>query len=82
MREASGRSVVDQAVQSLGGNSLTEEYGIASMLTHVAAMAHRAGRPREDLRFLRPNVPQTAPLLLTQRRLTVACDGPEMEDNE
>ncbi len=30
--EASGRAV-DQAVQSLGGNGLTKEYGIASMLT-------------------------------------------------
>lgn len=71
MREAAGRSV-DQAVKSHGGDGLTEEYGVASMPAHVAAMAHRARELRDDPQFYRPNLPQTAPRLLAQRRPAVA----------
>ena len=43
--EASVRAV-DQAVQTLGGNGLTKEYGIASMLT-ASRMARIAPVSRE-----------------------------------
>ena len=44
--EASVRAV-DQAVQSLGGNGLTKEYGIAAAVHRVEAGPHRPGQPRD-----------------------------------
>ena len=61
--EASVRAV-DQAVQSLGGNGLTKEYGIAAVLTASRAGPHRAGQPRDGPQLRRADVAGPAPLVL------------------
>ena len=66
--EASVRAV-DQAVQSLGGNGLTKEYGIASMLDRVAVGPDRAGQPGDDPQLRRADLAGPAPVvLMTTRR--------------
>ena len=68
--EASVRAV-DQAVQSLGGNGLTKEYGIAAGVDGVAAGPHRTGQPRDDPQLRRADVarPPTVLLMATARPL-------------
>ena len=58
---------VDQAVQSLGGNGLTKEYGIAAMLAMSRVEPDRAGEPRDDAQLRRAARPAAAPLLLTRQ---------------
>ena len=66
--EASVRAV-DQAVQSLGGNGLTKEYGIAVGADRVAAGPHRAGEPGDDPELRRPDVARPAAVVLMRRPL-------------
>ena len=61
--EASVRAV-DQAVQSLGGNGLTKEYGIAVGADRVAAGADRAGQPGDDPQLRRPDLAGPPPVVL------------------
>ena len=61
--EASVRAV-DQAVQCLGGNGLTKEYGIASVLTASRLARIAPGQPRDDPELRRADVARPAAVVL------------------
>ncbi len=56
---------VDQAVHSHGGNGLSQEYGLAAMLSGVAAVAHRPGQPGDDPQLRRADVAGSAAVVLS-----------------
>lgn len=60
--EAATRSV-DQAVQSMGGNGLTKEYGGRHAGLGPAG-PHRPGQPRDGAQLRRPDLAGPAPQLL------------------
>ena len=64
--EASVRAV-DQAVQSLGGNGLTKEYGIAAVLTASRLARIAPGQPRDDAQLRRADLAGPAPVVLMTR---------------
>ena len=61
--EASTRAV-DQAVQSMGGNGLSQEYGVAAMLVALPAVPHRPGQPGDDPQLHRPDLTGPAAVVL------------------
>ena len=67
--EASVRAV-DQAVQSLGGNGLTKEYGIAAAVTASEAGPHRPGQPRDGSQLRRADLAGSATVVLMRRSST------------
>ena len=72
--EASVRAV-DQAVQTLGGNGLTKEYGIAAAVTASQAGPHRAGQPRDDPQLRRADLARSATLVLMSTLVHYTVDG-------
>ncbi len=76
--EASVRAV-DQAVQSLGGNGLTKEYGIASVLTASRLARIAPGQPGDDPQLRRADLAGPAPvLLIVTEPSPVASLAPEL----
>ena len=61
--EAATRSV-DQAVQSMGGNGLTKEYGVAADAGLCPAGADRPDQPRDGAELRGADIAWPAPVLL------------------
>ena len=61
--EASTRAV-DQAVQTLGGNGLTQEYGDRAAGDGARLAPDRAGQPRDDAQLRRADLAGPAALVL------------------
>ncbi len=55
---------VDQAVHTLGGNGLTREFGLASLITAAARVSYRTGEPGDDSQLRLPPDPGAAEVLL------------------
>ena len=72
--EASVRAV-DQAVQSLGGNGLTKEYGIAAVLTASQAGPHRPGQPRDGPQLRGADLAGSATLVLMSTLVHYSVEG-------
>ena len=61
---------VDQAIQTHGGNGLSQEYGVGRAAGDVPREPDRAGQPGDDPQLRRPARPAAAPLLLTPQGLS------------
>ena len=66
---------VDQAVQSLGGNGLTKEYGIAAAVTASRAGPHRPGQPRDGAQLRGADLAGSATLVLMSTLVHYSVEG-------
>ena len=73
---------VDQAIQTHGGNGLSQEYGVAALLAMSRVSRIAPGQPRDDPQLRRPARPAAPPLLLTPRCRNSQCPrAPEDDDD-